>query len=86
MFGTNFSGLLKDGKKTIKPDNTKFGFYTTLFSKVMSSFWWLLLNWTQDWKFFLKGLVIAFGLKGMPDRMCDIVRSKWGHTKLGIRK
>ena len=25
-------------------------------------------------------MVVGFGPKGMPGRMCDIVRWKWGHT------
>ena len=27
-----------------------------------------------------KGLVIGFGPKGIPGRMCNIVGQKWGHT------
>ena len=39
-----------------------FNFWTTLFSKMKSNFWRLLLNWRQDLKTFL-GWLLVLGLK-----------------------
>ena len=38
-------------------------FQTTLFPKMTSNFWQLLLNWAQDLQNFLRGWLLALGLK-----------------------
>ena len=58
-----------------------FDFYSTLFSKMMSIFWWLLLNWYHDLIFSI-GLVIGLEHKWKACKMCESVQKKFGHTNI----
>ena len=51
-----------------------YTFLTTLFSKMASSVQFLTTFTQPKTRKLFKGLVVGFGPKGMPGRMCDIVR------------